>query len=171
MDFVINNPDLKNLYQNQGFSYNRPTKKTLVIASETLPPSGLTSNTTSNIHDLLEPLLIDKLSDVYLESFTTFGSMVNDTPDTCGFLISFDELDINSNGTARVYNKLFIPNECRASNSCTVHKSKKLNYICSISPTTISKITLKITDLKGQGAFIPKAGSRYILELLFIPRE
>ena len=37
------------------------------------------------------------------------------------------------------------------------HKSKKMNYICSINPTKLSQLTGTITNLSGDKAFAKKA--------------
>ena len=50
------------------------------------------------------------------------------------------------------FNKLIIPNEnteAAAPNTRKIHKGKKLNYVASINPSTLSKISGTITDLDG----------------------
>ena len=50
------------------------------------------------------------------------------------------------------------------------HKSKKLNYICSINPETITKITGKITGLNKEAMF-ENTTPRAILEFIIISRD
>jgi len=178
MEYVIPNPNPENMYQNQGFSFNRTERKTLII-----------DRIIGNIgHEsiklpLYEPLLIDKLSDVYLESFTTFNSASNSASNVkAAFVISIDEFNINSNsnlnssGSAsqvhitNVFNNIIIPNESASDTGTFIHKSKKLNYICSINPIKLGQITIKITGLDGETMF-PGEHGRFILELVFIARD
>ena len=174
MEYVIPNPNPENMYQNQGFSFNRTERKTLIIDHEIDH-----ADINSIGFQLYEPLLIDKLSDVYLESFTTFNSASNtDTQVKAAFVISIDEFNINSNSnlnssgskTTNVFNNIIIPNESASDTGTYVHKSKKLNYICSINPIKLGQITIKITGLDG-GTMFPGPYGRFILELVFIARD
>ena len=68
-------------------------------------------NTTFSL-TLQEPFIIDKLSDVYLESFTTFDSLVNTATKNMGFILDIDQFNIQNNSTNELlFNKIFIPNE------------------------------------------------------------
>ena len=49
-------------------------------------------------------------------------------------------------------------------------KGKKLNYICSINPCTISKLTGTITDLNNSNMF-SAVGDTFIAEFIFIARD
>ena len=179
MEYVIPNPNPENMYQNQGFSFNRTERKTLIIDH-----MGDIDNVSFKL-PLYEPLLIDKLSDVYLESFTTFNSASNSASNVkAAFVISIDEFNINSNSnlyysgcmvtvvdleTTNVFNNIIIPNESASDTGTFIHKSKKLNYICSINPIKLGQITIKITGLDGEAMFTDQNG-RFILELVFIAR-
>ena len=173
MEYVIPNPNPENMYQNQGFSFNRTERKTLII------DYSIIDKTTEILLPLYEPLLIDKLSDVYLESFTTFNSASNSASNVkAAFIISIDEFNIKSNSnlyysgskTTNVFNNIIIPNESASDTGTFIHKSKKLNYICSINPIKLGQITIKITGLDGEAMFTNEHG-RFILELVFIARN
>ena len=58
------------------------------------------STTTFNL-ELREPLIIDKLSDIYLDSFTTFDCLINtDTSGAgMGFILDIDQFNIQNNST------------------------------------------------------------------------
>mgnify|MGYP001204439158 FL=1 len=64
------------LYQNSNYNFERRERKTLIIDSIN---NQLTSSSGTFTTQLTEPLIIDKLSDVYLESFTTFSCSNNNT--------------------------------------------------------------------------------------------
>ena len=64
-----------------------------------------------------------------------------------------------------------IPNSADTNNKCVTHKSKKFNYICSINPCTLSKITGNITLADAGAAFDESAKARFIAEFVFVARE
>ena len=172
------------MYQNSNYSFERRERKTLIIdQSLFLNNASTTINTI-----LLEPLIIDKLSDVYLESVLTYGCTDKDDLHNLGFLLSIDQFNINTNiasntsGTTsnlqnpHSFNKILIPNEHDGEvTASTIHKAKKLNYVCSINPTKISKITGTITNMDNITMWDPTSnetsGRRLIVELVIIARD
>jgi len=152
------------MYQNPGYQFERRDKKTLILD---IADDGSSFNPLSKAEDfsadLFEPLIIDKLSDIYLDSFMTHNSQICHSGDKMAFSLGINEFNINSNSasnssTARqhTYNKIIIPNDHASIDnvhSCVVHKGKKLNYVCSINPCRLSKITGKITDLNGSSMY------------------
>ena len=172
------------LYQNSNYNFERRERKTLIIDSVN---NNLTSSSGTFTTQLTEPLIIDKLSDVYLESFTTNDCSFNEKSEDMCFLLDIDEFNINSNSAFNAsknssgilnnssgtysFNRIVIPNERgkTATNKTQIHKSKKLNYICSINPTRISSINGKVTNLDNE-PIIANTG-RFILELVIITRD
>lgn len=170
------------LYQNSNYTFERRERKTLIVDSIN---NDLTSDGGIFTTELTEPLIIDKLSDVYLESFTTNNCSANTSPEDMCFLLDIDEFNINSNSAFNAsknssgvllntngtysFNRIVIPNESGGAGT-SIHKSKKLNYICSINPTRISSINGKITNLENSVIFT-KSTSRFILELVIIARD
>ena len=170
MDFgqqrLIQQQNARNMmYQNSGYQFERRDKKTLIIdVSDKVGSITHLGNATEFSIPLFEPLIIDKLSDVYLDSFLTHNSRVSHTGNTMGFALKINEFNVNSNvgssdvsdinSKQHVYNSILIPNEnndaAGSANSCVIHKGKKMNYVCSINPGKISTITGKISDLAGQ---------------------
>ena len=170
MDFgqqrLIQQQNARNMmYQNSGYQFERRDKKTLIIdVSDKVGSITHLSNATEFSIPLFEPLIIDKLSDVYLDSFLTHNSHVCHTGNTMGFALKINEFNVNSNVASsdeseinskqHVYNSILIPNEnndaAGSAYSCVIHKGKKMNYVCSINPGKISTITGKISDLAGQ---------------------
>ena len=104
---------------------------------------------------------IDKLSDIYLDSFMTHNSHICHTGDKMAFSLQINEFNVNSNvassvGGQNIFNSIIIPNEhndITDVHSCVVHKGKKLNYVCSINPCKLSNISGKITDLNGSSMY------------------
>jgi hypothetical protein len=134
-------------------------------------------NATEFSIPLFEPLIIDKLSDVYLDSFLTHNSHVCHTGNKMGFALKINEFNVNSNVASsdesdinskqHVYNSILIPNEnndaAGSAFSCVIHKGKKMNYVCSINPGKISTITGKISDLAGEPIYY--TGRFYIVKI------
>ena len=133
-------------YMNSGYSNKRENKQSLIIKDDA---PGKTFNL-----QLAEPLTIDSLSDVYLDSFTTYnlGTNHNSTEDHKQFfLLDIDQFDLRSVSTnTKMNRKIIIPNE-EATGGATlkVHKGKKMNYVSSINPKKITNISGSITDTNG----------------------
>ena len=152
-------------YQNSNYSFERENRKTLIIDSDALGQSAKTFSKT-----LQEPFIIDKLSDVYLESFTTFNAEANTVTNRNGFILDIDQFNIQNNTTNKhLFKKIYIPNEDGAGTSTVVHKSKKLNYICSINPCKLRTLTTNLTILDGTTILAPDGG-RYIAEFVIKPQ-
>ena len=172
------------LYQNSNYTFERRERKTLIIDSIN---NDLNSDNGTFTTELTEPLIIDKLSDVYLESFTTFACQTNASNEDMCFLLDIDEFNINSNSAFNAsknssgilnntsgtysFNRIVIPNENVSGVGTNIHKSKKLNYICNINPTSISNINGKISNLDNKTVFTDPATGRFILELVIVARD
>ena len=162
---------LDSTYQNSKYSYERENRKTLIIDSGTL------STTTTFSLTLQEPFIIDKLSDVYLESFTTFDSLVNTATKNMGFILDIDQFNIQNNSTNELlFNKIFISNEdAQGGEKTNIHKGKKLNYICQINPTKLKNITGSVTDCPITGGTLSNIldtdKGRFIAEFVIVARD
>ena len=160
------------MYQNTGAShFERSERKAFTIDVTDVVTSPFTFSV--NLH---EPLKIDKLSDIYLEAFTTYGALQNSSAAAnMAFLLKIDQFNIQSNAAkspgdaSGMFNSLIIPNNATATSQVFVHKAKKLNFICSINPTTISTISGTITNADGTKAFTDSNG-RFIAEFVVISR-
>jgi len=157
------------MFQNSGYVNNRNRKRTLILDIEDSAANNthLGSGGEFNIQ-LYEPMIIDKHSEVYLDNFTTFNSLVASSPATCGFRLHINEFNMNSNvastdgetatgpGGGYLFNSLIIPNEHRTpgnNHTSVVHKGKKFNYVCDINPQTISSLSGRITSLDNNPIF------------------
>ena len=69
-------------------------------------------------------------------------------------------------------NKFIIPNDATAVNQTITHRSKKLNYLGTINPTKLTKITGTITNIASTPATIfVDEDSRLIAEFVIIARD
>jgi hypothetical protein len=161
-------------FQNPGYQFERREKKNLLIDHK------IGTSTDEITLPLFEPLNIDKLSDVFIESFTTHDALVNTNIEKVAFVVDIKEFNINtstnlySTGTTvtNTFNKIIIPNEDGQGGQKTkVHKGRKLNYVCTLNPTTISNLTIKITDLAGIASMFGSAAGRILFELIIIARD
>ena len=142
------------LFQNSGYQTERETKKTLLVDI-----SGAAAFSDFSVN-LMEPLIIDRLSDVYLDSFTTWGAYVNNNarPQNTGFTLHINEFPISTNVASNQnpiatkydstkYGAIFIANSSSvASGQAVTHKAKKFNYVCAINPGKITTISGSILD-------------------------
>ena len=160
------------LYQNPSDNFERVNKQTFVI--------DVTINTGTDFSVTLhEPLKIDKLSDIYLESLLTFKAEQRnkaDKPNYMGFILSINELPIQNNSSnANMFNKVFISNMDTGTGTggVSIHKSRKLNFICSVNPMTLSNISGSITNIASTPASTSAFDDdgRFIAEFVVVARE
>ena len=156
------------MYQNTGASHFERIQRNSLILDVSSPSSDGSFNV-----ELHEPLKIDKLSDVYLDSFTTLKANVNTATNKIAFLLQVNEFNIDSTSNeTKIHNKIMIPNGATDPNTCTTHKGSKFNYICSINPDTISRLSGTMTDLDGGDAFHGVSDpKRFIAEFVIVARE
>ena len=153
------------LYQNSQYDFERLNKKTLIL------DISINNSTTFNV-SLIEPFKIDRLSDIYLDSLTTYNAFDNkhSNSDHMCFILGLPDFNIHSaSNNSNIQNKIIIPNESTQDDTVNIHKSKKHNFICSVNPCTITNIEGSITNLVNSSAF--NANGRFILELLIIARD
>jgi len=162
-----------NIFENSDYVFNRRGTQSLVL--------DITCGTTVNFNvQLVEPLIIDKHSDVYLDSLSTYHCLTSDSQAELGFLLTLDDFPIKTASNISNINRgLYIPNEQSTAGNPELgrsHKGKKLNYICSLNPTKLTKVSGKLTLLDGittpfndHSGVTSKAG-RFVLDLAIIPR-
>jgi len=137
-----------NYFENTRYINNREQKQSLIIKTDV-------DHTGKNFNlKLQESLIIDTLSDIYLDSFITFNIgpvNANNVRNKQYFILNIDQFELRGISNIDTMNrKIIIPNDDSSGNSTVkVHKGKKMNYICSINPTKINKITGTITDKEG----------------------
>ena len=167
---LINNP--------LNYVNNRKKKSTLIVditdKYESETDKHILGSSGEFKIKLNEPLIIDKLSEVYLDNLITFNSNTSNDPSNSAFIVNIDQFNIKTtvasnasnikgsgvpdttHGNDILSNKIIIPNENNSLNNhfaTVAHKAKKLNYICDIPPTRITKLSGKITNLNGDPIF------------------
>jgi len=155
------------LYSNTKYSFERDESKTIII--------NVPMTTTSNTFDvsLPESLIVDRHADIYLDSLTTYYCKTHKgDSNNMGFILSIDQFEIKSvSNTSSIGRSIFIPNDQNIDGSTAsdlaiskTHKGKKLNYICSINPSNINRISGKITNIDGENIFA--GAGRFIAEFV-----
>jgi hypothetical protein len=155
------------LFQNYGYHQERVKRKSFVI--DILTQKDIIDYNVK----LQEPLRIDTLSDILIDSIITYDIRNNNSLETMCFLMDIEQFDIHLNtnlvnGSSTnngMFNKLLIPNECR-SGSWASHKSKKMNYVCTLNPCVLSSLNIRITDLNIPGSAMWSSDGRIIMELI-----
>ena len=164
------------MYQSVNYQDRRRDKITLLLdIQDTDTVQHLNDGTEFRV-TLSEPLLVDRLSNIFLDNFMTFNCDLSNIPDNMAFVVTLNEFNNQSIGGSTsvdalgnpippIHNKLLIPNENNDLDnfdSVVVHKGKKMNYVTTINPCKISSISGKITNLGGEGIFSSNAS---IIEL------
>lgn len=150
------------MYHNSNYTNSREKKIPLIfdIEESGSGQQGLSNNDYFNIN-LMEPLIIDELSDIYLDSCMTMNCKFGNTQNNMNMVIKIDQFNNNTrcastNVNQILNNALLIPNEFNNldnHNEMVLHKGKKMNYVCSINPTKLRQFTGKITNLSGEPIF------------------
>ena len=187
---------LKGMYQNTGYGRERQEMQSLVLDSDDDGVFSAAAHTSTTFSfDLAEPLIIDKLSNVFLDNFIVYNAIKN-TEDTTGtysaLLLNIDQFNIQTKGSGltsgtpsstTIYKngKILIPNEATDDSSGTaqqkIFKGKKFNYVAQINPKKITKITGSITNIGLNGgahsseSILKTVDSRFIVEFLIVAAE
>jgi len=170
-------------YLNSGYTDKRTKRQTLLVDVKI----GNTKTTFDS--PLQEPLIIDSLSDIYLDSFTTYKTKSNttkfvsvkfpvaaplifpDEPSTFLYLLKIDQFNVKTNtNDPPLKDKIIIANESTDNTKTFNHMSRKMNYVCSINPTELDKITGSIMNHESLtiGAH---TDARFIAEFVIVSRS
>ncbi|MBG00935.1 MAG: hypothetical protein CL470_01545 [Acidimicrobiaceae bacterium] len=170
-------------FKNPGYQFERRGKKTFIL--KWIAGSG--KDTEIN-ETLQEPLIIDCLSDIYLESFLTWHAdtdningldlnRASNLSDRSAFVLKINEFNNQGNSaepstTGNLFNKIIIPHVIPSggTNYRKIHKSRKLNYICSMNPTKLSSLTGTITALDGSTGLF-NTNDMFLAEFVIVPRD
>tara|TARA_A100001015_G_C15040758_1_gene739513 strand:+ start:1585 stop:2418 length:834 start_codon:yes stop_codon:yes gene_type:complete len=153
---------MNGFYQNSGYVNNRNRKQILILDVDDSASGDTHLGTGGEFNiPLFEPLIIDSLSEVYLDNFISFNSNISNITANSAFVLRINEFNINSNVASSsnnntIFNSIVIPNEHSTvadNHGVVLHKAKKFNYICDINPGKISNISGKITNLAGEPMF------------------
>ena len=143
MEFLI--PESKNneqrpTFENTTYLNNHKKKQILTIRS---------SKSIFNLK-LKEPLRIEKFSDIFLDSFTTFNigdKNKNTKQNKQFFMLKIDQFNLQQKSNYDDFNNtIVIPNEDSSGTGFASHKSKKHNYVSTIQPGIITNISGTLKD-------------------------
>jgi hypothetical protein len=154
---------MNGFYDNTGYVNKRNRKQILILdVSDEGGDIHLGNGSEFNIQ-LREPLIIDSLSEVYLDNMVTFNCNMGDESNQSAFVLNIDQFNINNSVASPsdtfsniVSGSIIIPNDNNNIDNYfgpVIHKAKKFNYLCDINPCKISNISGKITDLSGAPIF------------------
>ena len=137
------------LYHNPNYNFERVQRRKLILDVDMSNPKE-----PINFHvSLMTPLIIDKLSNVFIENFITFNAKENSTSENMGFIINIDQFNINTDyGTnilsegvcgnnpcgkydTQKYQTLLIPNETKGQNDINDYQ-EVVNMKKTMSPTS-----------------------------------
>ena len=189
MEFVINNPHPQQQFQNQGYSFPEydtkkitlfygkigssshdnvfltPADGTLDISTNKLTTNGDPIQTAKYNSDgsfrfiLINPIIIDKMADVFLDNFTALNLQNNagtdsDNLEEYGLSLKIDQLNQNVYSNNTVVNKscMIVLNNDEYQGSrenFVTSKSKKFNYLGVLQPGSYDEITGTLTYLNG----------------------
>lgn len=96
------------LYHNTKYNFERKNKQKIIVDVEFFE-----NNTKFNCK-MLSPLIIDKLSNVYLEYFITYGTNPNNKPENMAFVLHFNEFNLNTEYSTNLFNE----KKCIDNNFC-----------------------------------------------------
>lgn len=149
-------------YQGTNYSFERKKNRSLVIDVEDSSTDAPLGNATEFKINLFEPMIIDKLSDIYLDSFITHNCLNTHSTDTMAFSLNINEFNIQTNACSsnndknRLHKNILIPNEnndAQNVHTSVIHKGKKLNYVGTINPCKLNSISGSIKSLSGNSMF------------------
>jgi hypothetical protein len=154
---------LEELYQPEGYIKERSNREYVLLDSGIIA----NNNDASFKITLVESLIIDKMSDVYLE-FMSILSLDDGTASLetfpC-FVLSIDELPMNtSSNISNLNNKYIIPNDTYgkskdeigedtgASSATSINVKLKSNYMSTITPQTFNVFNINVYGYSTAGA-------------------
>ena len=153
---------MNGFYENSGYINKRNRKQILILDVDDSAAGDTPLGTGGEFNiPLFEPLIIDSLSEVYLDNFISFNSNISNITANSAFVLRINEFNISSNVASSsnnntIFNSIVIPNEHSSvanNHSMVVHKAKKFNFVCDINPGKIGRISGKITNLAGEPMF------------------
>jgi len=118
----------------------------------------------------------DQVFDVYLESFTSFNVVFNNSKNNMAFKLTFNEFNMNNSSNVLRDIEVLIPNINKVSGvpETTIYRDKKLYHIATTTPDRLSSLTGKISTLDNTTIFRNPSDTsntdRIIIELILVPR-
>ena len=120
---------------------------------------------------------IDRVTDVFLDSFISYGTTKMDGSGKETYILGIKEFDIKTvSNNALLKNKILIPNTAPdpggdpTTAATTLHRASKFNYVGTITPKKLKELTITLTD--GASTQLGSAGTAKVwINFILIPRE
>lgn len=139
---------MENVYENTKYKTERTNKQLLTIKLDV----GVIEKT----YNLQENLIIDTLSDIYIDSFITNGN-IGVTSDESIYILGVEDFNIKSVGggttksdAMKYHNKIIIPNthgtKTDGINKSIPHRANKFNFVSSVNPMNINQLTVSLSN-------------------------
>lgn len=168
---------MNNIYKSSSYRNDINSKQVLILDIDDQYENdekhilGSTNKFNIKLH---EPIIIDQISELYLDNVITYNCNVTNDNDNCAFIVNIDQFNVKtniasnssytvkntgeqfSNGNNIISGNIVIPNENSDINnyfSSVIHKSKKLNYLADIPSGRFDHISGTITNLNGDPIF------------------
>ena len=106
------------LYHNTNYNFERRSKNNIILDVLISKEEG---NGMKFKAPLLTPLIIDRLSDVYIEYFITFGAKPNTKSENMSFVLHLDQFNLNTDYGTNILNY----SNCSGTNTCGRHDTEK----------------------------------------------
>ena len=142
---------MESVYENTKYKTERTNKQLLTIK--------LDVEATEKTYNLQENLIIDTLSDIYIDSLITNGDIGVDSDESI-YIMGVEEFNIKSVGggttksnAMKYHNKIIIPNTHGAAstgNKTITHRANKFNFVSSVNPMNINQLTVSLTNKEGE---------------------
>jgi hypothetical protein len=142
---------MENVYENTKYKTERTNKQLLTIKVDV--------DVIEKTYHLQENLIIDTLSDIYIDSLITNGTIGVDSDESI-YIMGVEEFNIKSVGggttksnAMKYHNKIIIPNTHGAvgtGNKTITHRANKFNFVSSVNPMNINQLTLSLTNKEGE---------------------
>lgn len=150
----------------------RGSRQTIINTFKIKIDDPIGTSINSKIISLREPLILDCITDVYLEHVMTIHSLANTDTVKSEFIVTIDEFNIHSySNKSHLKNKIIIPNKASTTHTDTVNQlvGEKI-YVTTLPPTSLKNLTIKITDSNTTPATMFGSDGFYIMRFVFIPR-
>lgn len=157
---------MESVYENTKYKTERTNKQLLTIK--------LDVSVIEKTYNLQENLIIDTLSDIFIDSFITNGTIGVDSDESI-YILGVEEFNIKSVGggttksnAMKYHNKIIIPNTHGAagSNKTIPHRANKFNFVSSVNPMNINQLTLSLTNKAGEKIDTAGAAAAWVTFLI-----
>lgn len=125
--------------------------------------------------DLGDVINIDRVTDVFLDSFISYGTSTSSTAGSETYILGVKEFDIKTiSNNSLLKNKILIPNTVTTATdppTTTLHRASKFNYVGTITPKKLKELTITLTSGTTSSAIGTDNSDQVWINFILIPRE